>query len=473
MTFKPTSVPTKNLLASITAGSLSFRLNNIKGWNGANLTAADFGTEGFVVFRDAARTKLEIMKFDPATIASSEITITLRGLSFDGNLLVEDTARKLSWTKGDTFVDLGTDSPQLWQWLKDYMDALVIAGAPDASTATKGISKMSVPPVSAANPIAVGDNDPRLGTKYFGDGSDGDVTISSGTTTLTRDMYYNNLTVNGTGILRPAGYAIYVKNTLTVDNTSGAYIHNDGGNGGNGPSGGAGGTAGAASLGGRFKAGLVGQAGGTSGSNAAGGNGGNGGASGVFSITNATGSAGGLGGTGAQARGAVGTGGAVTSVTTMPPRTLLNLNLLEITGSGVVTFTQQSLSGGSGGGGGGAGGSGGGNGGSGGGSGGGGGVIIIGAKKLALTGAGCISAKGGNGGNGGVGASFGDAVGSGGGGGGGAGGLIVLSYFEKTGTGTAVVTGGTAGAGGAGGGNVSAGSNGVAGNNGILIEIVI
>jgi len=34
----------------------------------------------------------------------------------------------------------------------------------------------------------------------FGDGSDGDVTIT-GDTTLTRDMYYHNLTINATGNL--------------------------------------------------------------------------------------------------------------------------------------------------------------------------------------------------------------------------------------------------------------------------------
>lgn len=128
MTFKPTSVPTKNLLVSITSGSLSFRLNNIKGWNGSNLTASDFGTQAYVVFRDASRTKLEIMEFDPATIASNDIVIVRRGLNFDGDLLTEDTARKLSWTKGDTFVDLGTDTPQLWRWLQKYVDDATYAG---------------------------------------------------------------------------------------------------------------------------------------------------------------------------------------------------------------------------------------------------------------------------------------------------------------------------------------------------------
>lgn len=46
-------------------------------------------------------------------------------------------------------------------------------------------------------------------TSVFGNASDGDVTIGVGTTTLTRDMFYNNLIVNGT--LDPAGYRIYVK----------------------------------------------------------------------------------------------------------------------------------------------------------------------------------------------------------------------------------------------------------------------
>jgi hypothetical protein len=40
--------------------------------------------------------------------------------------------------------------------------SLPVAGIPDASTSTKGITRISVAPVIAAQPIAVGDNDPRL-----------------------------------------------------------------------------------------------------------------------------------------------------------------------------------------------------------------------------------------------------------------------------------------------------------------------
>ena len=52
----------------------------------------------------------------------------------------------------------------------------------------------------------------------FGDGSDGDVTVSVNTT-LTRDMNYNNLTIDSGVTLYPDGYVIYVCDTLIVNGT--------------------------------------------------------------------------------------------------------------------------------------------------------------------------------------------------------------------------------------------------------------
>jgi hypothetical protein len=52
------------------------------------------------------------------------------------------------------------------------------------------------------------------GLAIFGDGNDGNVTISVNTT-LSRDMFYNNLTVNSGVTLNPGGYRIFVKGTLT------------------------------------------------------------------------------------------------------------------------------------------------------------------------------------------------------------------------------------------------------------------
>lgn len=51
---------------------------------------------------------------------------------------------------------------------KAYVDGVAIAGAPDASTTVKGITKMSVAPASAATPIAVGTNDPRVNGNNYG-----------------------------------------------------------------------------------------------------------------------------------------------------------------------------------------------------------------------------------------------------------------------------------------------------------------
>lgn len=57
----------------------------------------------------------------------------------------------------------------------------------------------------------------------FGDGSDGDVTISSNTT-LSEDKYYNNLTVESGVSLDTNGYRVYVKQKLINNGT----IHNNG-----------------------------------------------------------------------------------------------------------------------------------------------------------------------------------------------------------------------------------------------------
>ena len=88
---------------------------------------------------------------------------------------------------------------------------------------------------AAANPsweTAAGGSGDSLDLLLFGDGSDGDVTISSGTTTLTRDMAYDDLTISGTGSLACAGYTIRVKGTLDISSApAGAIVGISGGAG--------------------------------------------------------------------------------------------------------------------------------------------------------------------------------------------------------------------------------------------------
>ena len=115
----------------------------------------------------------------------------------------------------------------------------------------------------------------RVSTFIGGDGSDGDVTLNGGgTTQLTSDMYYDDLTITNNSTLQPDGYRIFVRGTLQID--SGSKIAINGNNGGNGTNGGnavqgsnstkgTGGTGGAAVTGNYLSAGEDGKAGGDGG----------------------------------------------------------------------------------------------------------------------------------------------------------------------------------------------------------------
>lgn len=169
-TVKFVSVPSKTLASSINAAATSIQISDIKGWDGVNLSSANFGDVLWCVLRDSSNTVMEIMKLDPTTIANSSITILVRGLDFSGGL-TEVTANKLTWIKNDTIVELGSNPPQLLSQgvmvtgnqtiadlktfstlpqctavptvpsdlvNKSYADGLVIAGALAASTTVQG-----------------------------------------------------------------------------------------------------------------------------------------------------------------------------------------------------------------------------------------------------------------------------------------------------------------------------------------------
>ena len=358
-----------------------------------------------------------------------------------------------------------------------------------------------------------GDN--ATGISVFGDGSDGDVTISTNTS-LTRDMYYDDLTINAGVTLSPSGYRIFVKGTLTVNGTI-ARDGNDGGNGGNGGnaydfgggSAGSAGTAGSALSAGTLpgslagKVGKIGAAGvtttefnvvgndGVSGDNGAdtnnscgvngviGVNGGDGGAAG--------GQSGGVGGSGGSA-------GTANQATYQPRAIPTAISFIGWSTATPYIITSSASSGGVGSGGSGAisaGASGGraASGGAGGSGGGGsqGGIMVISAKNIIINSGGSIEAIGGNGGDGGDGGNGwrndvgGRPGGSGGGAGGsgGQGGIIVLIYNSLTNDGTISVAGGSGGTGGSGsaatyGGALDGqdGNNGLTGTTGKIIQII-
>jgi hypothetical protein len=290
------------------------------------------------------------------------------------------------------------------------------------------------------------------GRGVYGDGSDGIVTITGGTTTLTRDMYYETLTITGTGVLQPAGHRVFVRGLLTI--AAGGIIRRDG-NAGSVPvdnvTGGAAGAAlGVGSLGGSGAGGAGGNTStaGSAGANVSNGVGGNGGVGGASNDTGADAS---------EAGGAAGLSGGAGGAGTNGVRDLAAARGYIVAGSGTVALLQ----GGAGGGGGG-----GGDNGTGGGGGSGGGVLVIFAYQIAN--AGLISA---NGGAGGAAFTGPDAISNGGGAGGG-GGLIYLVTRALTGAGTITVTGGAGGAGSVlGVASMIAPTVGAAGADGTIISL--
>jgi hypothetical protein len=304
----------------------------------------------------------------------------------------------------------------------------------------------------------------------FGDGSDGDVTINSNTT-LTRDMYYDTLTVSGSAVLSPNGFRVFAKTAIVLADT--ASIKAVGGAGGAGAdvtSSGSlspttGGTAGTTTGAGSLPAGIAGRTGGNGGvitgtlpqAGTAGG-------ATTRSLTGLTGTAGGAGETyGAIAGGAGGAAGAVTSSAVAGVRTLTNATLFV--DSGASSLSYGGSGGGGGGGGGGYNGGGGWNGGGGGGSGGCGGYLVICSPSISIAAGASISANGGAGGKGGNSTSGG----AGGGGAGGSGGVVILVYTVLANLGAITAAAGAAGAKGTGTGTGGAGGGG--GREGITVQL--
>jgi len=339
---------------------------------------------------------------------------------------------------------------------EEATDAEVTAGTATGATG----AKLFVTPAKLATRLA--------SSTSFGDGSDGDVTISAGTTTLIRDMYYNNLIVTGT--LATAGYRVFVNGTI-----SGAGIISfngtAGGNGGNG-SGGIGGTAGtaAAATVGYFStsAGAPGVAGISGVNNAAGGTSASAVANALVVTAGGNGGKGGRSDAGAGGAPSGGTGATGTAVVTKFGQILFQTVAgLDVTAPGSLIKYKPGGGGGSGGVGGAQSAS------SSGGSGGGGasgGIIALFVKIW--TGTFTFQATGGNGGN--AGTCEGTNAGGSAGGGGGSGGFVFITYGTKTWTGSYTLTGGIAGTSATKIGSGQADqTNGTDGGSGTSLEISI
>ena len=287
---------------------------------------------------------------------------------------------------------------------------------------------------------------------YFGDGSDGNLTISSGTTTMTRDMFYENVTISGTATINTAGYKLHIKGNLDLSNAGVNAVNRNGISGGtsNGSGSGSAGTAPANGTLGGASAGTSGAAGGTG--------------VGTQSVAGTTanpaeGGASGAGGKGGNNVSVPNAGGTFRAATTVS--NFVNIPYLKTDFLRGITLLLGGASGPGGGSGGGDGtnlGRGGGGGGSG------GGICALYVNTLITSGStssGALATNGGSGGAGGPTAT--GNVGGGGGGAGGGGGCFYLVYNTKIG---AAITGLISASGGAGGNGSNGSGTGIGGDAG-------
>lgn len=381
-----------------------------------------------------------------AWTSNAAVTVNLAGIAIGASTILTASGASCTVNVNDgslpVLANRSFTSSAILNRINDDFARGVLSATTNVDFSASAAPAAGMVPIASSSSAAVWGYPTGNGTIDFGDGSDGDVTISSGTTTLARTMYYNNLTISGTGILNTNGYKVYVKGTLT-NSVAGGIIRtpNNGGNSG-GTTAGTGATAMVAN---DMGAGLAGQAGVAG---AAGGLGGSSGNPGVAAgSAEGYGAAGGLGGNGGS-----GIGGAAGTYTNVPERIIRHDHIYKL------AYKNGGQGGASGGGGASAAlGTGGGSGG----GGSGGGVIMIFANTINNTGS--FLARGGNGGNGNQG--NGNATGGGGGAGGG-GGHIYIICINATALGTLTVTGGTGGTGGALSGSGSAGTAGGSGSTG-------
>ncbi len=150
--------------------------------NGVKLTITDFGNLPTITVDPKISGYEEIISFTGIT-DNGDNTATLTGLSRNLDSKYPYTGTGTGKTHGASAVIVFSDNPQTFgrlagkdndetitgQWT--FVNTPIVPGTvSDASTTVKGVSKTSVAPVSASNPIVVGDNDPRVPTQGENDG---------------------------------------------------------------------------------------------------------------------------------------------------------------------------------------------------------------------------------------------------------------------------------------------------------------
>lgn len=227
--------PTNYLAGSgVVVGATSVVLTVMNDIYGNVLAMADFGSKGFGTLEPDTSNE-ESFTFTGLTVNANG-TVTLSGVKTilakspytetSGLVRAHVGGSKMVVTDSSgfwaTFANKNNDETITGRWgsatvpsanndyaNKAYVDGLVIAGAPNASSTVKGITKLSLDPVSPTIPIAVGDNDTRVPTAGQAaalPGSDG--TPGSGNKYLTQQAFASGIMLMYAGSSAPTGWLL-------------------------------------------------------------------------------------------------------------------------------------------------------------------------------------------------------------------------------------------------------------------------
>lgn len=186
------SIPGKYLLNAISSSATTFLLSDILAWDLVALSSSDFAATGYGCLRTPdgtplSQVQLEFFTFDPTTIATvTGISFVNRGLDYRGGTAAA-AKPSYNWPAG-TIVELGSNMPALLTQLQTALGSA-------ATTSAIGLTKMSVAPVSAPSPIAVGDNDTRVPTAAIAlamAGNNTDIATGSGNKLVTQTGLQHN-----------------------------------------------------------------------------------------------------------------------------------------------------------------------------------------------------------------------------------------------------------------------------------------
>lgn len=194
-------------------GDTSIVLKSFLDINGVQLTMPSFGTVGYLTMEPGNGTQEEQISFTGIT-ANANGTTTLTGISSVLFITPYTKTSGLSKTHpGSTEVVISNTSG-FYNDIKGYIDTAIVSGAVPSTISVNGIGRVSVNPVDPANPIFVGDNDPRIPSA----GASAALAGLSGTTPGATNLFVDSNAL--TGIISPFGGRVAPTGFLMCDGSA-------------------------------------------------------------------------------------------------------------------------------------------------------------------------------------------------------------------------------------------------------------